>query len=82
MFMNLTRVYDFLQILHIKRGSLPKMIIFPLMQFTTIYLLQKQKLHYNKYSEHEINMIYFIPATKNDMNMHAKIQCMNMHVFL
>jgi hypothetical protein len=29
-------------------------------QFTTIYLLQRQKLKYNNYSKQEINMSYFV----------------------
>jgi hypothetical protein len=31
-------------------------------QFTTIYLLQEQKLKYNNYSEQQINMSNFVKA--------------------
>jgi hypothetical protein len=47
-----------------------------------MYLLQEQKLNHRNYYEQEINMTNFVPATEYDMNMHAKIQCMNMHEIL
>jgi hypothetical protein len=50
--------------------------------FTPIYFLQKQKLNHNNYSEPKINMRHFIQAKEYDMNMNAKIQCMDMHGFL
>jgi hypothetical protein len=73
-------LYDFMQILNIKRRlstedeHFSKHIL-----FTMIYLLQKQKLKYNNYPEQQINMRHFIQAKEYDMNMNAKIQCMNMH---
>jgi hypothetical protein len=81
--MNLTRVYDFIQVIHIKRSYSTKYDYFCThILFTTIYLQQRQKLKHNKYSEQKINMSYFTPSKDYDMNMHAKIQCMHMHVFL
>jgi hypothetical protein len=50
--------------------------------FTTIYLLQGHKLIHNNYYEQKTIMIYFIQDKEYGMNMHAKIQFMNMHGFL
>jgi dihydrofolate reductase len=50
--MNLTRLHDFMQVLHIKTSYSTKDDYFPAhIQFTAIYLLQKQKLKHNNYSE-------------------------------
>jgi hypothetical protein len=47
-------VYDFLQVLHIKRSHCTKSDYFPMyILFTIIYLLQEQKLNPNKYYELE-----------------------------
>jgi hypothetical protein len=73
--MNLTMVYDFLQVIGIKRSYSTKDDYFSkYIQFTTIYLLQKQKLKHKNYSKPKINMSYFIQTTKNDLNMYASIQ--------
>jgi hypothetical protein len=56
--------YDLMQVLisinkhPTKNEHFPKHTI-----FSTIYLLQKQKLNPNKYYEHEINMSKFLKAT-------------------
>jgi hypothetical protein len=42
--------------------------------FSTIYLLQEQKLNPNKYSEKEINLRNFVKAKGYDMIMYAKFQ--------
>jgi hypothetical protein len=58
--MNLTRFYDFMQVLHIKWSYSTEADYFSThIQFTTICLLQNQKLKHNNYSEQKINMIYF-----------------------
>jgi hypothetical protein len=44
--------------------------------FSTISLLQKQRLNPRNYSKQELIMELFVRATGNDMNMHAKIQDM------
>jgi hypothetical protein len=76
----LIRVYDFLQVLHIKWSHSTNNDSFPMyILFTTIYLLQKQKLNHRNYYEQKINMIYVMQATKYDMILYAKFQCMNMH---
>jgi hypothetical protein len=51
-------------------------------QFPTIYLLQEQRLNHNNYSGQKINMNYFIQANGYYLDMHANIQCMDMHGFL
>jgi hypothetical protein len=82
-FIILIVLYDFMQVLNINRrlftkyGHFSKHILFAM-----IYLLQKQKLKYNNYSEQQINMRHFIQSKEHDMNMNANIQCMNMHDFL
>jgi hypothetical protein len=61
----LTWLYDFMQVLNIKRKHstknehLSKHIL-----FTIIYLLHEQKLNYNNYFEQEINMRNFVQATE------------------
>jgi hypothetical protein len=53
-FKGLTRVYDFLQVLHIKRSHYTKNDYFPMyILFTIIYLLQEHKLNPNKYYDQE-----------------------------
>jgi hypothetical protein len=80
--MNLNILSGFMQVLHITRKHYTKNVYFPMhILFTTFYLLQKQKLNYNKYSDQKINMRYFIQANEYYINMHAKIQFMNMHGF-
>jgi hypothetical protein len=54
---------DFMQVLNIIRKHYTNNEYFPKhMVFTTIYLLQEQKLNPRNYSEQKINMIYFIQA--------------------
>jgi hypothetical protein len=76
-------LYDFIQVLNIqKRLSTKDEHFSKYIISTMIYLLQKQKLRYNNYSEQQINMRHFTQSKEYDMNVHAKIQCMNMHGFL
>jgi hypothetical protein len=72
-----------MQVLNIKRKHSTKNEYFPKhILFTTIYLLQEYELNHNNYSEQKINMSNFVKAKERDMNMHAKIQCINMHGWL
>jgi hypothetical protein len=58
--MNLNMLSDFMQVLNSIRKHLTKNKYFPMyILFTIIYLLQKQKLNPNKYSEQEISMSNF-----------------------
>jgi hypothetical protein len=50
--------------------------------FTTISLLQKQRLNPRNYSKREIIMTLFVWATGKDMNMHAKFQIICKHRYL
>jgi hypothetical protein len=46
-FINLNILYDFMQVLHIKREQPTKNEYFPMpILFTTIYLMPEQKLNY------------------------------------
>jgi hypothetical protein len=56
-------LYDLIQVLYNKRKHSTKNEYFlKHIQFTTVYLLLKQKLNPNNYYEQKINMIYFIQA--------------------
>jgi hypothetical protein len=71
--MNLNMLYDFMQVLSSKRKhSTNNEYFHKHIQFTIIYLLQKQKLNTNKYSEHKINMSNFVQANEYNISMHAK----------
>jgi hypothetical protein len=47
-----------------------------------IYLILEQKLNTSNYPMQELIMEMFVWATSHDMSMHAKIQSMNMHIYL
>jgi hypothetical protein len=82
-FTSLTRVYDFLQVIHIKRRQSTKndhLAMYIL--FTIIYLLQEQKLNHRNYSKQVTIMIIFAQANYHDVHMHAKIQYLILHRFL
>jgi hypothetical protein len=82
-FMKLTMLYDFLQVLLSKRKHPTNYEYFSkYIQFSIIYLLQKQRFNHNTYSEQTLNMCNFIQDKDDDMSMRAKIQCMNMHEWL
>jgi hypothetical protein len=70
----LTCFSGFMQVLYSKKKLTIKNEHFPMhILFTIIYLLQEQKLNHNNYSEHKINMIYFIKSKEYSINMQAKI---------
>jgi hypothetical protein len=61
--MYLIMLSNFIHVLYSERKHSAKNEYFPKhIQFTTIYLLQEQKLNYNKYFEQKINMRHFIQA--------------------
>jgi hypothetical protein len=73
--MSLSMLFDFMQGLNSIRKHPTKIEYFSkYILFTTIYLLKKQKLNPNKYSEQEINMSNFVKATKHDVHMYAKFR--------
>jgi hypothetical protein len=70
---NLTELSDFIQVLYCIRKHCAKNVYFPKhILFTTIYVLQKQKLSHRNYSEQKINMSNFVQATKHDVHIYAK----------
>jgi hypothetical protein len=82
-FVNLIILSDLMQVLNINRKHYTKNEYFPKHNlFTTIYLMQEQKLNPNKYSEKDIIMRNFVQATENDVQMHAKVQGLILHIFL
>jgi hypothetical protein len=81
--MTLIILYDFIQVLLCKRRHYTKNdYLSKQIQFSTISLLEKVRWNHNSYSKQKLNMTYFTQANEYDMNMHAKIQSMNMHWFL
>jgi hypothetical protein len=81
--MNLIMLFDFIQVLHIKRRLSTKDAHFSeYILFTMIYLLQEQKLNPRNCFEQEIIMSNFVQPKEYDMIMYAKFQCMIMHLFL
>jgi hypothetical protein len=82
-FKNLTRVYDFLQVLHTKRSYSTKNDYFTRhIYFTKIYLLQKQKLNYRNYFELEIIIRNCVYSTVHDAYMYATFEYLDVHRFL
>jgi hypothetical protein len=60
-FKSLNMLYDFMQVLNSIRKHPTKNEYFSKrILFTTISILQKQKLNPNKYSEYELNMDNFV----------------------
>jgi effector-binding domain-containing protein len=79
---SLSKPYDFMQVLNSIRKHYTKNEYFPKhILFTTIYLMQEQKLNPNKYSEKDINMRNFVETTEHDVHMHAKVQGLILYVF-
>jgi effector-binding domain-containing protein len=71
--MSLNMLYEFMQVLNIIRKHSIKNEYFPMTNlFTTIYLMQEQKLNYINYSEHEIHMRNFVQTNEHDVHMYAK----------
>jgi hypothetical protein len=66
---------DFMQVLNSARGIYTKNHYFSNSNlFSTISLLQKQRLNPGNYSKPEIIMKLFARAAGDDMDMHAKFQ--------
>jgi hypothetical protein len=81
--MSLNMLSEFMQVLKSKRKPPTKTKYFPMhILFTTIYLLQEQKLDHRIYSEQEINMNSFIQATKHDVHMYEKFRDFTFYVCL
>jgi hypothetical protein len=60
-FLNLNNLYDFMQVLNsIRKYHTMIKHFYKHILFSTIYLLQEQKLNPNKYSEQEINISNFV----------------------
>jgi hypothetical protein len=81
--MSLNKLSDFMQVLNIIRKHHIKDEYFTKhIQFTTIYLLHKQKLNLNKYSKQEINISNFVQATENGVHIYAKFGDFTFYIFL
>jgi hypothetical protein len=72
----------FLQVLYSTRKFPTKDYYFSkYIQFSTVYLILEQNLNTRNYPWQELIMEIFVLATDHDMNMHAKIQHMNMNIY-
>jgi hypothetical protein len=81
--MNLIILYYFMQGLNSTREFSTKNYYFPMhILFTTIYLLQKHELNPRIYSKQKLIMSIFVQAIDHDINMHANIQYLILHIFL
>jgi hypothetical protein len=81
--MNLNMLYDFMQVLNIKRKHPTEKEYFPMhILFTTIYLLQEEKLTHSKYSVHELIMNNFVKSNEHDVYMYAKFGGLTLYAFL
>jgi hypothetical protein len=81
--MNVVFQYDFLHVLYSARKFPAKNYYFSNhILFSTISLLHEQRLNPSKYSKKKIIMGIFLWATDHDINMHEKIQNMNMYRYL
>jgi hypothetical protein len=79
----LIMLYYFMQVLYSARKYYTKIEYFPKhILFTTIYLLQEQKLNPRNYYEQEIYIINILQDTENDVNMYAKFGGFNYYVSL
>jgi hypothetical protein len=82
-YMNLTMLFNFIQVLLITRRHPTKINYFSkYILFTTIYLLQEQNLNHRKYSEQEINLSNFLQATEHDVHMYTKFGGLTYYEFL
>jgi hypothetical protein len=74
-FIDLIMLFDFMQVLNIKRKHPIKNEYFPIhILFSTIYLLQELKLNHNNYSKQKINMSNFVQGDEHDVHMYAKFE--------
>jgi hypothetical protein len=81
--MNLNKISDFMQVLNSIRKHPTKDEYFPMhILFTTIYLLQEQKLNHRNYSEWETNMDNFVQDTEHDVHMYEKFGDLTFYDFL
>jgi hypothetical protein len=68
-------ISDFMKVLNSARDAYTKNYYFPKhILFTTISLLQKQRLNPRNYSKQEIIMKLFSWSNGDDMNMYEKFQ--------
>jgi hypothetical protein len=71
--MSINNLSDFIQVIYSKRTNYAINEYFTKhIQFTTIYLLLRQKSNPKKYSEQKINMEKFVQSTEHDVHMYAK----------
>jgi hypothetical protein len=73
-YVGLIKLSIFMQVLGIRRKHYTKNGYFlKYTLFSTIYLLQEQRLNPRNYSEREIIMSNFVQTTDHDVHMHAKL---------
>jgi hypothetical protein len=71
--MSLNKLSDFMLVLNsLRKHPTKNKYFYEHILFSTIYLLQEQRLNPRNYLEQEINMIMFLHAAEYDVHMHAK----------
>jgi hypothetical protein len=81
--MSLNMLFDFMKVLDSMRKPPTKNDYFPMHNpFTTIYLLQEEKLNHSKYSEQELIMRNFVQTTEHDGHMYEKFGGLTFYAFL
>jgi hypothetical protein len=81
--MSLNKFFDFIHVLHsIMKHSVKNKYFSMHILFTTIYLLQEQKLNPRNYSEHELIMSNFVQPTEHDFHMYAQFGGLTFYEYL
>jgi hypothetical protein len=82
-FVTLNVFPDFIQVLDIiKKHPIKTQHFSKHTLFTTIYLLQEQKLNHINYFEKELNIRNFVQSTERDVHMYAKFGGFTFYIFL
>jgi hypothetical protein len=81
--MRLILLTDFLQVLYSTRKFPTKdYYCSKYIPFSIIYLILEQNFNTRNYPRQKLIVGILVLATNHDMNMQAKIQSMNMHIYL
>jgi hypothetical protein len=77
-YITLNMLFDFMQVLNSQKKHSTRNEYFSMyILFTTLYLMQEQKLNPRNYCEQQITMGNFLQATEHDVKMHAKFRGLN-----
>jgi hypothetical protein len=81
--MSLNKFFDFIHVLYsITKHSVKNEYFSMHILFTTIYLLQEQKLNPRNYSKQELIMNNFVQSTEHDFHMYAQFGGLTFYEYL